>query len=130
MSAKTDNRKVLIGNSFPFSLIRSDKVVVESKTLDSLRVEMKGATLFSFWGHANTRALAESQLGVSLEPNSERPAITLSEKGLPMLAGETFDLCWLLSPDYPKGFRPAIGQEVGPEMISGWHVLKLTWKGR
>ena len=109
MSAKTDNRKVLIGNSFPFSLIRSDKVVVESKNLDSLRKEVDGSLLFSFWGHANTRALAESQLGVSLKPRSERPAITLSEKGLPMLAGETFDLCWLLSPDYPKGFRPAIG---------------------
>ena len=44
-----------------------------------------------------------------------------------MLEGEVFDTCWLLSPDYEQGFRPAIGTEVGLDQIAGWHVLKLTW---
>lgn len=127
---KTSEKKLLIGNSFPFSLIRNDRVVVESRSLDDLRGEVSAATPVSFWGHSNTRSAAEAVLGVSLQTETERPALSLSEDKLPMLYGETFDTCWLLSPDYPGGFRPAIGQEVGPEMISGWHVLKLTWKSR
>jgi hypothetical protein len=71
---------------------------------------------------------AESVLGVSLQPKTERPAIMLSAEGLPMLEGEVFDVCWLLSPDYEQGFRPAIGTEVRLEQITGWHILKLTWR--
>jgi hypothetical protein len=52
----------------------------------------------------------------------------LTAEGLPMLEGEVFDVCWLLSPDYEQGFRPAIGTEVGLNQIVGWHVLKLTWE--
>ena len=64
----------------------------------------------------------------ALRPCTERPAVTLAPDKRPMLNGDVFDVCWLLSPDYPSGFRPSIGQEVGPEQIVGWHVLKLTWQ--
>ena len=77
---------------------------------------------------AELRGAAESVLGVSLATNGVRPAVTLSPALRPMLDGEEFSSCWLLSPDYPEGFRPAIGSEVGPEMIEGWHVLKLSWQ--
>lgn len=100
---------------------------MERVPLSALQTALIGAEVVSFWGHANTRIAAEELLGVSLLPKMERPAIKLSAEGLPMLDGEIFDTCWLFSPDYPEGFRPAIGVEVGPEQIAGWHVLKLTW---
>ena len=128
MNTTAGKKKVLVGNSFPFSLVRCARLVVEPRPISALKTELAGADVASFWGHANTRAAAESVLGVPLAPHAERPALTLSPEGLPMLDGDTFDTCWLLSPDYPKGFRPAIGVEVGPEQIEGWHVLKLTWK--
>ena len=120
--------KVLVGNSFPFSLIRCDRLVVEQRRISELKDALASAEVASFWGHENTRAVAESVLGVSLATNGVRPTVTLSSSQRPMLDGEEFSSCWLLSPDYPKGFRPAIGSEVSPEMIEGWHVLKLSWQ--
>ena len=120
--------KVLVGNSFPFSLVRCDQLIVEQRPIAELKAKLADAEVASFWGHANTRAAAEAVLGVSLAPNVERPAVTLSPEGLPTLDGDTFDTCWLLSPDYPEGFRPAIGTEVAPEQIAGWQVLRLTWQ--
>ena len=123
-----EKKKVLVGNAFPFSLVRCERLMVEQRSVEELRTVLAESGVASFWGHANTRAAAEAVLGVSLAPETERPAVTLSAEGLPMLGGETFDTCWLLSPDYPEGFRPAIGTEVAPEQIAGWHVLKLIWQ--
>ena len=120
--------KVLVGNSFPFSLVRCARMTVESRSLEDVKATLSGAEVVSFWGHENPRAAAEDVLGVSLAPCTERPAVTLAPDKRPMLNGDVFDVCWLLSPDYPSGFRPSIGQEVGPEQIVGWHVLKLTWQ--
>ena len=120
-------KKILIGNSFPFSLVRCERLIVEQKPISELKDALASAEVASFWGHENTRAAAESVLGVSLATNGVRPAVTLSSTGRPVLNGEEFSSCWLLSPDYPEGFRPAIGQEVGLYQIAGWHVLKLTW---
>ena len=128
MQKKGTDKKVLIGNSFPFSLVRCERMVVESVPLAALQTALANAEVVSFWGHENTRAAAERVLGVSLTPRTERPAVTLSPAKRPMLHGEEFGTCWLLSPDYPEGFRPAIGAEVSPDQIAGWHVLKLTWQ--
>ena len=128
MKANEGKQKVLIGNSFPFSLIRYKRLIVESGSVEALRNVLTEAGAVSFWGHENTRTAAETVLGVSLVPRTERPALTLSPEKRPMLDGEEFDTCWLLSPDYPDGFRPAVGEEVSPDQIEGWHVLKLTWQ--
>ncbi|MBP5509340.1 MAG: hypothetical protein J6Z49_00305 [Kiritimatiellae bacterium] len=129
MKANKTEQRVLIGNVFPFSLVRCKRLIVESEAISTLRAVLAGgAGVASFWGHENTRAAAEAVLGVSLAPRTERPALTLSPGKCPMLDGEVFDVCWLLSPDYPEGFRPAIGEEVSPDQIAGWHVLKLTWQ--
>ncbi len=130
MQKEGTKSRLLIGNSFPFSLVRCARLVVEQRPVAELRVALAGAEVASFWGHENTRTAAEGVLGVSLRPRMERPAVTLSSGGLPMLDDETFDTCWLLSPDYPDGFRPPIGVEVTPEQIAGWHVLKLTWHSK
>jgi len=130
MQKQGTRSRLLIGNSFPFSLVRCARLVVESAPLAALKEALAGAEVASFWGHENTRAAAEGVLGVSLRPRTERPAVTLSSGNRPMLDGDEFDTCWLLSPDYPEGFRPAIGAEVTPEQIAGWHVLKLTWQSK
>lgn len=127
MTEKREKASVLIGNAFPLSLMRSDRVMVESKSVADLRTALAGTRVVSFWGHENTRPAAEAVLGVSLLPRTPRPAVTLSPEKRPQLGGHDFATCWILSPDYRPGFRPAIGEEVAAEAIKGWHVLKLTW---
>lgn len=121
-------KRILIGNAFPMGLIRGHRVEIREIPVEELRTLLADAEVASFWGHENTRAAAEALLGVSLAPRTARPAVSLSPEGLPMLDGDMFDTCWLLSPDYPEGFRPAIGVEVGLDLIKDWHVLKLTWQ--
>ncbi len=117
---------LLLGNSFPFSLIRAP-VRIEPRSMSDLRAALKDAEVHSFWGHANTASAAEALAGVTLSRPSERPALTLSEDRKPMLDGIEFPECWILSPDYPPGFRPAIGEEVTHEKISGWQILFMEW---
>lgn len=128
MKTQGTEKKTLVGNSFPFSLIRCERMVVEQKPLAELKEALADSRVVSFWGHQNTRAAAEMFVGVSLATGAERPALSLSPTGRPMLGADEFSECWLLSPDYPDGFRPPIGAEVSPEMIKGWHVLKLSWQ--
>lgn len=128
MKTKGTEKKTLVGNSFPFSLIRCERLVVEQKPLAELKAALDGSRVVSFWGHKNTRAAAEKVVGVSLATGVERPALSLSPTGRPVLGEDEFTECWLLSPDYPDVFRPPIGVEVSPEMIKGWHVLKLSWQ--
>ncbi len=127
MTEKREKPPVLVGNAFPMSLLRSERVTVESKSVAELRMALVNAPVVSFWGHENTRPAAEAVLGVSLLPKTPRPAVTLSDGKCPRLGGYDFDTCWILSPDYRPGFRPAIGEEVAAGAIKGWHVLKLTW---
>ena len=129
MNLKIKNEKILIGNSFPFSLVRCKKLTVERRSMCDLQEALLDREVVSFWGHDNTRKIAEKMLGVALMPKQNRAALSLSKNARPMLDGNEFDSCWLLSPDYPEGFRPAIGIEIGLDMIRGWHVLKLIWKG-
>ena len=120
-------KRILVGNSFPLSLVRHGEVRMTCPSLAEFRSMIGSCEIVSFWGHENTRAVAEGVLGASLRPAVARPALTVSPEGRPMLDGETFDACWVLSPDYVPGYRPAIGTEVGPESITGWCVVKLEW---
>ncbi len=118
--------KILIGNSYPFSLIRR-RVTVEPMRVEQVCSEIADAEVHSFWGHAATRTAAESLLGVSLATIKERPEIVLSENNLPTLNGNAFDACYVCSPNYTPGFRPQIGTEVSPDQILGWQMLKISW---
>ncbi len=120
---------ILIGNSFPLSLIRR-KVSIEPQPLAALRTVLDGRRVVSFWGHANTLARAEEFVGCNLVPASNRPVLKLTHDLLPTLENETFSEVWILSPDYTDHFRPAIGEEVPPEKIAGWQILKLTWESQ
>lgn len=116
----------LVGNSFPLSLIRR-KVVIEEATMEEFKALCKEGEVHSFWGHENTRSAAEAVLGVSVKPKEERPAVTLTEEGLPTLDGDVFRVCYVLSPNYKDAFRPKIGEEVSSEQIASWHLLKMIW---
>ncbi len=121
------SKSILIGNSFPLSLIRRN-VTIEMQTLEILREALNGGTVVSFWGHGNTLRVAEKFTGCGLAPSSERPVLTLSAENLPTFGNQTFSEVWIVSPDYIGNFRPGIGDEVPAEKISGWQILKLTWE--
>lgn len=119
---------LLVGNAFPLALVRR-RVEIEPDTAEALRSAMGGRKIFSFWGHARTLAAVNRWLGADLTPATERPALTCDPStGLPSLAGNVFSECWVVSPEFETGFRPAIGAEVPPGKIKGWQVLRLNWK--
>lgn len=115
--------KVLVGNSFPLSLIRQN---VEMRPM-ALSDFPRDAEIRSFWGHTNTLQHANAFLGVDLTPKTERPALALSENDLPQLNGEEFQECWVISPNYVENFRAKIGEEIPAEKIKDWSLLKITW---
>ncbi len=117
---------VLLGSTFPLSLIRC-AVTIAPAGLDALREALRLRGVASFWGHANTLEAANALLGVDVRPATERPALRLAADGRPMLDGRVFDECWVLSPDYVTGFRPAPGEEVPADKIVGWQVLRMEW---
>lgn len=121
------NSSILIGNAFPLSLVRRPVRIVPA-TPEELHAAAQGKTIASFWGHANTLKQAERFSGLPLAPTVERPTVQLQESGLPSLVGQTFCECWIISPDYIDGFRPAVGEEVPPDRIVGWQILKITWE--
>jgi len=116
----------LVSNSFPFSLIRR-RVVVEPRTIEELKNALSSQKWISTWGHSNTVGVVSAISGVDLRPETERPAISLSDQNLPSLGRITFEECWLISPHYAAGFRPQIHQEVSEDKILDWQVLLLDW---
>ena len=119
-------QKILIGNSFPLSLIRND-VVISPCPLETLLSVLENAETVSFWGHRNTLTAVNQLLNHDLTPKTERPALVLSPNRKPMLDGEEFSECWILSPDYRENFRPAIGVEVTADSICNWQCLKIIF---
>lgn len=118
-------KTILLGNTFPLTLVRRECRITpigveEAKDLLSLG-------FVSFWGHANTAAAAQSQLGVDVNPKTERPALVLDKDGLPGLDGVHTNTVLVLSPRYRQGFRPAIGVEVSEEDIEGWDPLLIVF---
>ncbi len=122
-----NKQPILLGSAFPMSLVRR-KVVIEPHPLAELKELVATRPVVSFWGHANTMDAAEAMLGVSIKPSRPRPAVTLDEHGFPQLDGHVFSVCWIVSPEYNAGYRPAVGGEVPPSEITGWQVLCLEWE--
>lgn len=118
---------ILLGNSFPLSLIRRP-VHIEPRQLADLRAALVGRTLYSFWGHANTLAAVTRMLVRDVRPKTARPVLSLDNSCLPCLDGRSFNECWVLSPDYVENFRPDPGQEVSEEAIAAWRVLYIRWQ--
>lgn len=121
-------RTILVGNTFPFALLRR-RAEIRPVSIGDLGTTLAGATVVSFWGHENTRAAAEAVLGgVSLRPSTERPALSLSSDFFPMFGDRVFRSCYVLSPDCRPGYRAAVGEETSPSDIIGWHALRVDWR--
>ncbi len=110
------------------TLIRRHKVEIEEVSLGTFRARTMDCVFVSFWGHENTRAVAESLLQMNLIPKEERPSIMLDEEGYPSLDGERFKRCYVFSPDIGNGSpRASVTAEASLETIYDWHMLQLTW---
>jgi len=118
---------VLVGNSFPLSLVRRP-VAIRPRPMEELRALLAERGAASFWGHASTLARVSAALGCDLTPDTSRPALRLNDSLLPELDGVAYDQCWVVSADFIPGYRPAVGEEVPPEKITGWQVLCVDWQ--
>ena len=118
----------LIGNSFPWSLVRREITAVPLSFAE-FRQEIAEIQLVSFWGHPETLADVSKMCGCDLTPQQERLALSLSPEKLPELNGTAFRICYLVSPDYRVSFRPSLNPAC-PETpeIDGWSILKIIWK--
>lgn len=121
-----DNKSVLVGSTFPLSLIRRS-VLITIETFEGLKAQLKQKKIASFWGHQTTIAVANQLLRVDVRPSKDRPVIHLTPDQLPALGEAIFDECWVISPDYHGSYRPKIGEEVSVDKIAGWQVLKIKW---
>ena len=63
-----DKKKMLVGNSFPLSLVRGGEVRMTCPSLCELQKLVRDSEVVSYWGHENTRSVAEAVLGASLKP--------------------------------------------------------------
>lgn len=118
--------ELLVGNTFPLTLIRR-KIVISPEPLPGLQLAASGKRIASFWGHANTLCSASKVTELDLTPRTERPVLELSSEGLPMLDGQVFQECWVISPDYRENFRPNVNQTVDAINIINWQCLKISW---
>jgi hypothetical protein len=119
--------KLLIGNSFPMSLIRREVKCVPI-AVEEFREFIADIEIVSFWGHDNTVDGASELLARDLRPKQKRPVLKLSEKNLPVLNNCEFDTVYVVCPEYAVGFRPEINNEFDTKQIKNWQVVKLTWK--
>ena len=127
MTMKHEKKKVLTGNSFPLNLIRRP-VRITPVSLEEYCSVLAETDWKSYWGHANTLEAVRQICGYDLTPDMERPALTLDASGYPQLENESYRECYVLSPEYRAGFRPALGKEVGVEEILSWQILKIIWE--
>lgn len=116
---------ILLGNAFPLGLIRR-RALIEPATLEDLRTAAQ-AGCASFWGHTATLPAAAAVLGFDPAPRTERPALTLSARRLPVLDGVEFGEVWILAAEFEPGFRPPPGAEVTAAQIRGWQVLRISF---
>lgn len=127
MESSDRRLKLLIGNSFPLSLIVR-RVVFEPRPIKELREKMKEAIAVSFWGHSSTWASASAAVERDVSPSSGRPALLLDADGATSFEGESSGAGCVILPEFAPGFRPAVGQEMKQEDIRDWRVLKLVWQ--
>ena len=119
-------QKFIITNVYPFSLVRRKMTAVPVELKDVITL-LKTGFFISAWGHRNTLEAVNKMLGVDITPVSERPVIILNDQKFPMLNGEQFTKVLLVSPNYKKGFRPKIGEEVQEKAILSWQALLLNF---
>jgi len=112
---------ILLGNVFPPALIRRKTTVTPISEEDAKKLLEHGFE--SFWGHDNTISVASRLAGRDVTPKAPRPAIGLDADNFPTLYGLSYSKVLVLSPNYAGTYRPAIGEIVGDDKITGWQCL-------
>lgn len=118
---------MFIGNTFPLTLVRRPVKIEPISEIYAKNLIKHERELISFWGHENTINIASRYAGVDLTPEKPRPALSLTGDGYPELFGHVSKRVLVLSPEYPDGFRPAIGVEVEANQILGWVWLLVEF---
>ena len=116
----------ITGNTFPVNLFRRRAEVIPA-TFEHYLEKLRNGNWESYWGHVNTLSAVNTLCGVDLTPREDRPALTTDSAGFPVLYGKSYRECWVLTPEYRPGFRPAIGVEVTPDDILSWQTLRILW---
>ena len=116
----------ITGNTFPVNLFRRRAEVIP-ETFEHYLEKLRSGNWESYWGHVNTLSAVNTLCGVDLTPREDRPALTTDTAGFPVLYGKSYRECWVLTPEYRPGFRPAIGVEVTPDDILSWQTLRILW---
>lgn len=123
----SESNSILIGNTFPWPLIRR-RIQAGPILLEEFQKRIcMGKEIRSFWGHPDTVKEASAFCGVDLTPEAERPVLTLSPRGFPCLGDDEFRECYIISPEYEYFFRPGAPAEKEPEII-GWVILQINWE--
>ena len=117
---------ILVGNTFPFQLIRRPVSITVETPAEFLR-HAEGRVVHSFWGHNDTLEAASLYVGLDLTPRRSRAAITLDKDGYPQLDGISFRTCWIVSAVLPERFRPEENKAVGSDRILHWQILRIQW---
>ena len=126
---ETKNTALLIGNSYPISLIRREVVIYSINQKDVFSLIENYSEVISFWGHDNTLCAVNKFLGIDITPAEKRLVISLTSKRLPYLQGMEFDKILIISPVYKENIRPEIGTEVASEMILNWEFKIIEFSG-
>lgn len=121
------SEKILIGNTFPIAMVKRN-VKIYPITLKSLRNEIVNSKkVYTYWGHENTRNIAQKILGIEFPKDDFRKPLSLSAEGYPLWGNIEFKKCYILSPNYRDGFRPSINREVTLDEILSWKALEMEW---
>lgn len=118
---------MLIGNSFPWPLVRLPIRAVPLSLEEFQRKLRQKSGIRSFWGHPDTLPEVSRFCGVDLTPRDERAVLQLSSEGFPSFDGEVFPVCYVISPEYEFYFRPGHETERNPEII-GWKIIEISWE--
>ena len=116
----------ITGNTFPVNLFRRRAEVIP-ETFEHYLEKLRSCPWESYWGHTNTLSAVNALCRVDLTPREDRPALTTDAAGFPALYGQSYRECWVLTPKYRPGFRPAVGVEVTSGDILSWHTVRILW---
>ena len=105
------------------------KVRIYPIEVETLRgIVCNAEKICSYWGHSDTREIAEEILGVKIPENDIRKPLALSENEYPLWNGMEFRKCYILSPNYKNSFRPALNGGASVDEIISWKALVVEWE--
>ena len=121
--------QILVGNTFPMSLIRRECFIVPVSSQEFKQfIELENPEIVSFWGHKNTIRVVYQIFNIDVTPIEDRPVLRLSSNRLPYYMNKEWKQVYVISPTYKADVgRPDPKIEVTPDMIKDWQILKIAF---